>query len=576
MKRLAGCVCLLALAVCGPAQAEDERFDIRSFRIEGNTLLPQADADAAVAPFVGAQRNYGDIQKALEALEGAYRSRGYGTVQVYVPEQELTQGVVRFEVTEGVVGKVNIVGNKFFDNANIRATLPGLQEGAAPNMRQLSENIQLANENPAKQVEVTLGIGEENGKVDAKVDVTDDNPRKFILTADDTGTGATGKHRIGFAYQNANIANTDQVLTLAYTTSPDAPQGVKVDIYSVAYRVPFYGIGDSLDIIYGKSSVNTPMTTAGPGTATLNGKGDVFGIRWNHYFSRRGEYTSKLIFGFDDKYINTRCTNPATGADYTFDPPTPMNPACTPYTVRPFSLTYTGQRQSPGQILDYSLGFYQNWATGTRYNFTTASGASGTDRYSVMNVDGDPLNLGWKRATPDNFNYLKLTYSYLQSLAGDWAVRGAFNGQYSGTPLPASEQFSIAGSTAVRGFNERAIAMDKGFFVNLEVYSPELANGLGLPGSLKAVGFYDFGRGFNYIGSRSADLGQGPFEKAGIASVGAGLRYSMGKDVSIRVDLATVVDAGPANVVPGTTATAPANTESRGDWRGHFAVQFAF
>jgi hemolysin activation/secretion protein len=566
----------LAFSACGIAQAEDERFNIQRFQIEGNSLLPQADAEAAVAPFAGAQRNYGDIQKALEALEGMYRARGYGTVQVYVPEQELTQGTVRLEVTEGVVGKINVVGNKFFNNENIRATLPSLQESKAPNMRQLSEDIQLANENPAKQVEVTLGVSEEEGKVDAKVNVTDDNPQKFLLTLDDTGTGTTGKHRIGFAYQNANLANTDQVLTLAYTTSPDAPQGVKVDIYSVAYRIPFYSIGDSLDIIYGKSSVNTPMATAGPGTATLNGKGDVFGLRWNHYFSRRGEYTSKLIFGFDNKYINTRCTNPATGTDYNFDPPTPLMPACTPYTVRPFSLTYTGQRQSPGQILDYSLGFYQNWAVGTRYDFTTASGAAGTDRYSVMNNDGDPFGVGWKRATPDNFNYLKLTYSHMLALDGDWAVRAAFSGQYSATPLPASEQFSIAGSTAVRGFNERAIAMDKGFFVNLEVYSPELATVVGLPGSLKAVGFYDFGRSYNYLGSRSADLGQGPFEKAGIASVGAGLRYSMGKDVSLRLDLATVVDAGPADIVPGTTATLPANTESRGDWRGHFAVQFAF
>jgi hemolysin activation/secretion protein len=576
MKRLASYTFLLAFSACGLAHAEDERFDIQRFQVEGNTLLPQAEADAVIAPFLGARRNYGDIQKALEALEGAYRSRGFGTVQVYVPEQELTQGVVRLQVTEGVVGKVNIVGNKFFDSANIRATLPNLREGTAPNMRQLSENIQLANENPAKQVEVTLGVSEEEGKVDAKVNVTDESPRKFIVTLDNTGTGATGTMRTGFAYQNANFGNTDQVMTLAYTTSPNAPTGVKVDVYSFAYRVPFYSIGDSIDVIYGKSTVSTPSAQA-TGFA-ISGKGDVFGLRWNHYFARRGEYTSKLIGGFDYKYINTRCNVPGTDStptsldqnDATF------NPACVPYTVRPFSATYVGQRQSPGVILDYSLGFYQNWSAGSRYDYTTASGAAGNDRYSVMNNDGDPNGLGWKRSTPDGFNYLKLTYSYLRALEGDWAVRAAFNGQYSSTPLPASEQFSIAGSTAVRGFNERAVAMDKGFFVNLEVYSPELASNVGVAGSLKAVGFYDFGRSYNYLGPRSTDLGQGPFEKAGIASAGAGLRYAMGKDVSMRLDFACVVDAGPANITPGTTATLPANTESRGDWRGHFALQVAF
>lgn len=562
---------VFAVSVWGIAQAEDERFDIQRFAVEGNTLLAPAHVEALVAPFLGSKRNYGDIQKALEALEGAYRAGGYGTVQVYVPEQELTHGVVRLQVTEGVIGKVSISGNKYFDSDNVRATLPSLVVGKAPNMRQISEDIQLANENPAKQIEVTLGVSEDEGKVDAKVNVTEDDPEKFILTLDNTGTSATGKLRAGFAYQNANVGNGDQVMTVAYTDSPDKPKGVKVEVYSFAYRIPFYRIGDSLDIIYGKSSVNTPSAQATG--FSLNGKGDVVGLRWNHYFARRGEYTSKLIAGFDYKYINTRCVNPVTDAVFDIDPPAPGNATCTPYTLRPFSATYTGQRQSPGRILDYSLGVYQNWATGTRYAFTTASGAAGLDRYSVMSNDGNGVA---KRATPDGFNYLKATFSYLHALPADWAMRAAINGQYSRTALPASEQFGIAGSTAVRGFNERAVSMDSGYFVNLEVYTPELAKDAGLPGSLKAIGFYDFGRSFNHLGSRNADLGVGPFEKAGIASIGAGLRYAIGKDVSLRADLARILDAGPADIGPGSFATNPANTESKGDWRGHFGLQLAF
>jgi hemolysin activation/secretion protein len=72
-------------------------------------------------------------------------------VQVYVPEQELTAGIVRLQVSEGVVGKITIIGNKQFNDDNVRASLPHLKQGTAPNMRQLSENVQLANENPAKQ-----------------------------------------------------------------------------------------------------------------------------------------------------------------------------------------------------------------------------------------------------------------------------------------------------------------------------------------------------------------------------------------------------------------------------------------
>jgi outer membrane protein assembly factor BamA len=127
------------------------------FQIDGNTILTVERIQALVAPYVGKGKVYGDVQKALEALEGEYRRLGYGTVQVYVPEQELTGGQVRLVVSEGVVGKVTITGNKYFNEENVRAALPELKEGTPPNMRKLSENMQLSNENPAKQVEVTLG-----------------------------------------------------------------------------------------------------------------------------------------------------------------------------------------------------------------------------------------------------------------------------------------------------------------------------------------------------------------------------------------------------------------------------------
>jgi hemolysin activation/secretion protein len=550
-KTISGCILsfLLAALVAAPCFAEDDTFDIVRFQIEGNTLLPDVEVQRAVAPQVGAKRVYGDIQKALEALERAYRAQGFSTVQVYVPEQELTGGVVRILVTEGVIGKVLISGNMRFDERNIRASLPSLREGRAPNLRQMSENIQLSNDSPAKQIEVSLGVSEEEGKVDAKVVVAEENPQRAFMTADSTGTAASGRNRVGLAYQHANLFNRDHTLTLGYTTSPDhRPANVKVDIFSVGYRIPFYALGDSLDLIYGKSNVNTPISS----TAFLGivGKGDVFGARWNHHFARRGEYTSKLVFGLDYKYINARCATgvPPNVEPDSIDPPTPRIASCIPYTTRPVSLTYSGQRQSPGQVYDYNIGIAHNLPLGT--NYTNLDG--NTDRYSYL-TSGN-------RRTRDDFNIVRLGGSYLKAFQSDWQLRFAANSQYGGNPLVAAEQLGLAGSTAVRGFTERAAATDSGYFVSSEIYTPDLAQAKGWRGSLRALAFYDFAHGFNHnVAGDSLTPG-----KISVASVGAGLRYSLGKDFSLRFDLAQVVDAGPAN------------TKQRGDWRGHFNAMFAF
>jgi hemolysin activation/secretion protein len=556
---MVACVCALgfSLALLGvaPCLAQDEHFDIVRFQIEGNTLLPEAEVQGIVAPMVGPKRVYGDIQKALEALEGAYRAAGFSTVQVFVPEQELTTGVVRLQVTEGVIGKVVVSGNHYFDERNIRASLPSLKEGKAPNLRQMSEDIQLSNENPAKQLEVTLGVSEDEGKVDAKVVVAEENPQRVFATLDSTGTHATGISRLGVAYQNANLFNRDQTLTLAYTSSADAPAGVKVDIFSVGYRIPFYALGDSLDFIYGKSNVNTPSSSPTLGGALgIVGKGDVFGVRWNHYFPRRGEYTSKLIYGFDYKYINARCTT--GGIPASIDPPTPPIASCVPYTTRPLSLTYTGQRLSPGQMLDYNIGVAHNLALGTHY--TNLDGT--IDRYSYL-TSGN-------RSTRDDFNILRLGGSYLKAFQTDWQVRVAASGQYAGNPLVAAEQLGLAGSTAVRGFNERAVSTDSGYFANAELYTPELAKATVARGSLRALAFYDFAHGYNH----NVPAGSLTPSSIGLASIGAGVRYALGKDFSLRFDLARVLDAGPS--IPNTTTNI--SNKERGDWRGHLNVMLAF
>lgn len=558
----------LAVGSLNDATAQDASFDIVRFQIEGNSILPAERAQQLVAPFVGQRKNYGDVQKALEALEGEFRRLGYGTVQVYVPEQELTTGVVRLQVSQGVVGKVAITGNKYFNDANVRASLPNLKEGVAPNMRQLSENVQLSNENPAKQVEVTLGVSEEEGKIDIKVEVKEENPERIYLTLDNTGTKASGKHRVGVSYQNANVGNSDQVLTLAYTTAVDPPggmkilgnrinpgqdgNGVKVDIFSIGYRLPLYSLGDSIDFIYGNSSTNTPSAAPNALLPSFNGKGAVFGLRYNHIFPRAGEFTSKMVMGLDYKYMNTRCTNPATGVDFTIDPPIPGNSACTPYTLRPVTATYSGQWLKPGEATDFSVGVTHNlFPMGNYYQ-----GPMGIDRYSLVAVGN--------RQGKDEFTAFRFGASYARAVADDWLVRAALNGQYAENPLPAGEQIGLAGSTAVRGFLERAVSTDRGYVVNFELYSPDYAGKLGLTGSVKGLVFYDFASGQNM-----AALATG-FARANVASAGIGFRYNLKKDISARFDIARVMEGHQPT--PGNSAEAA----KPGDIRGHFGVVFGF
>lgn len=547
-RRLARPLALVLLLAVWPllCHAQDERFDIVRFQIDGNTLLKPQEIATLLAPMTGRGRVYGDIQKALEALETAYRARGFSTVQVYVPEQELGTGVVRIQVTEAVLGKITVLDNLHFDNANVLAGLPSLRLGSVPNLAALSENIQLSNENPAKQVEVLLGASAEEAKVDAKVTVTEVHPRRVFFTADNTGTAATGKWRTGVALQHANLFNRDHVATFAYTTSPDSPAGVDVNLFSLGYRLPLYSIGDSVDFIFGRSSVNTPSSTPTLGGAlSIVGKGTVAGVRWNHYFPRKGQQTEKLVIGLDHKYSDARCW--FNGVQLSIAPPTPTVASCVPYTTSPVSATWMVQHTSPGQLFDFNLGFSYNIASGTRY--TNSDGT--VDRYSYLTPGS--------RSTRDDFRVLRGGVNWLKALPADWQPKASGTMQYSALPLVAGEQIGLAGSSTVRGFHERGFAADSGYVVNLEWYTPELAARVSMPGSLRLLAFQDVATGLN-----NKTTGTTVASRGTVGSVGAGLRYSSGRDVAIRADFARIV------------ATGPLTAEKAGHWRGHVAVMIGF
>lgn len=515
-----------------PAGVPTPRFAIQRFAVEGNSLIPTAVIESALAPFTGASRDFADVQKALETLENLYRVKGFNTVYVSVPEQELEKGVVRLKVVEGKIGKVTVEGNEHFSAENIRRSLPMLKEGEAPNATRLSENVQLANQNPSKAVEVLLGVGDKEGDVNARIRVKDERPWRLVASLDNTGTIATGRHRLGISFRHNNMFDRDQSFSLAYTTAPQKPQGVQVNIYSLGYRIPLYGLGDSIELLYAKSTVGVPSSSPSlAGGLGIVGKGTIYGIRYNWLMPREGEYTSRLVFALDARDMDSSCTA-ADGSKLT------GVAGCEPYRVRPLSVTYQGNWQQENCAIGFGIGLSGNVGSSSKRSYDLASS---------------------NREAPTGFLVWRANASFVQALPQDWQVRVNGQMQFSSKPLVPTEQIGLAGSTAVRGFLERVISTDEGHYFQNELYTPELANKLSLPGSLRALAFYDFARGVNRRGPA--------YNRFGISSAGIGLRYAYSKDINWRLDLAHIIN----NHSP---AVGVANIDSQ--WRGHFSLTVGF
>lgn len=527
-------VALLLISALSFAQTQTERFDIDRFNIEGNTLLKPDEIEAVLKPFTGKHREYGDVQRAIEALRQRYRTGGFSVVWVVAPEQDLDRGVVTLRVIEARIGKVTIGGNRFFDDSNIRYSLPALREEVSPRAGDISANAQLANENPAKQVDVVLRPGEKQGVVDATVDVIDVRPLKAFLTFDNTGNPQTGDFRLGVGVQHANLFNRDHVGTFNYVISPG--KWDQVNLYSASYRLPLYSWGDSMDFIiaYSDVSAGTAQTVAGP--LTFSGKGTVYGLRYNQLLERRGEYSHRIVYGLDYRAYENDCALGDFGA-------AGCGPAAVDVTVMPISLAYSGNWAKTGRISDFYVALSHNIpvaVNGQESDFNAA-------RPSPNGGDG----------APSRYTILRFGASMVNAFESNWQVRAAFNAQYTPDALVSGEQFGIAGATAVRGFLEREIVRDTGCFANLELYSPNLAGKL-VPGegNLRDLLFYDIAWAANN------PLAGEERQQVSISSVGAGFRWNIQRNFNMRFDLARVIDRG--------------GSKEAGDLRGHISVYFDY
>ena len=495
------------------------RFEIQRFIVEGNTLLSQSEIDGILAPFSGKNRDFGDIQRALEALKDAYTHRGYNAVRVSVPEQDIRAGQVRLRVLEARVRRVRVQDNRFFDEKNVRAGLPSLKEGTPPNTRTIRQDAQLVNENPAKQVSVALQATDDPGEVDATVRVTDEKASRISAYADNTGTPSTGKVRTGLGYQNSNLFNGDDVFNAQAITSPGHASDVK--IFGVSYRVPVYNWGGAVDALAGYSSVNSGTVQD---VFSVSGKGTVFGLRYTQLLGRLESYEHRVSFGLDYRAYK----NSVIFAGTSLVPD---------ITVRPATLTYSGRASKAGQDLSFNLSYSRNIPGGSK---------GGDEDFENQRPGANP-----------RYGIYREGVAFSRTLPADFVLRAAANAQQTHDLLIPGEQFGMGGADSVRGYYERETANDVGSRFSLEVYGPDFGSRIGSNWRARALVFADTAHGEDNAPARDPTQ---PVSRLG--SFGFGMRANQGKAFAFRLDAARVTES--------------AGTRLKGDKRVHFAVAYSY
>ena len=498
----------------GQNSIQPPTFSVTEFTVTGDNPLGDR-ALAILKPYLGKQSGLEGLSAAADALEQALVDAGYSFHRVSLPPQSLDSGRVELRVVAFSLGRTLIEGNRFFDRDNVLHALPQLRVGEAPNTRLLGRSLDMANEHPSRQIQLTFREGEEPDTIDAAIKVGDSSPQVYFLNLDNSGSSDANAFRATLGYQHGNLFNRDHALTATLTFAPEDPASTRQ--FGLSYHLPLYAHGAFVDFLLSDSEVSGGTVAE---NVEVSGKGSVFGASYRRPLLAEGRLRHSWRVGLQYKLFNNSVDLGGTTAE-------------SDVLSFPLELGYHLEYGFSRLLLGLDLSGSANIESG---NYNTP------EDYDRARTGADP---GW--------SLVRYRLSLEQPFANNWLLRFMVKGQSSSDRLLSGEQFGVGGAGSLRGFEERSITADAGWQQNLEVWTPAFRG-------LRGVLFVDAARLQNNPLPSTTE----PEEK--LSSWGLGLRWSWKRQLSVTLDHGVIVDGGGSDP----------EINQDGDSKTHFNLVYRF
>lgn len=427
--------------------AKAVRVSVKTIRVEGASLIPAAELEASLADLVGQSLTLAQLEAAAQKLADLYRARGW-FVRVYLPEQDVTQGLIRIQVLEGRYGGSRLENKAHRAKAEYveGVVTHRLKTGEPLCAANLERGLLLANDLPGIRAQGQLEAGEQQGETRLRLQVEDTAFASGDIGLNNYGVQATGR--------------------------PQLVGGIALNDLG--------GYGDQLSLrALASERLNNAL------------------IRYSLPLGRDGwriaAHASTLHYRLGERYKALDARGTATTAGLTLSYPLMRQAdrnlaAFASYEARRYKDDMLGAALHRQRIGAASLGLngdVRDGLWGGAINWGNATLTHG--RLHIRNVSGD-------RALDDagprsHGGYAKLAFAAnrLQAIGQTrWQVQASLSGQWAGGNLASSERMSLGGPTGVRAFPVNEATGDAGLLLKLELQR-ELGHGF------QAVGFIDTG-----------------------------------------------------------------------------------
>ena len=518
-----------------PAKASPH-FAIKNYLVEGNTVLSKEIVDKVLGDHVGPDCTFDTLRAAIKELQLTYRGRGFVTVNVTLPVQSLTNGLVRLKVTEGKLANIRVTGNRWFSSNNVMSSLPSLRTNLILNSGWFEAELDQANANRDRQIYPIIGAGPDPGTTELQLKVKDRFPLHGRWELSNKGSPDTPDLRMDASVQYGNLWQLEHQIGLQYNFTPGEMKPTRVPLYdeplissySGFYRMPLvprhalladeaftstdFGYdpiarkfkappssGQPELLLFASRSVSDSGIAQAPQQKILgdyaNPSNHLFiseisthknvtineglGFRVQTPLPKMGIFQQSFSIGPDWKhyYQASQATNQY---NIQFDPNVNVTFPRTglidvnPPVVQPLDLPESANDYVL-MTANYTLSEADKWG-GSSLSFTPSM--------SVRDIRGTRTLFHHAKNTSDisqtelgHFFTLNAGYSREQKLIDEWVLSLRANGQWANRSLLSPEQFGLGGTMGVRGYRDGEEYGDAGWRALIEPKTPSIELG---------------------------------------------------------------------------------------------------
>jgi len=457
-----------------------DKVFVRKILVTGNSVFTSEELSEITAPYENRSLTSEDLESLRRALTLRYVNAGYINSGAILPDQAVREGVITFQIVEGVLSQISVEGNKWFRESYIRDRIE-LGAGPPVNVNPLQERLQLLQQdNRLRAIHAELRPGVKPGEAALKVNVDEKTPFYAWFAFNNYQSPSVGAERGLLTLAHQNLTGHGDILSLTLGRS----EGLNPQI-DVWYLLPVTVHDTTLLLRYRKNDYAVIDEIFDP--LDTRSESDIYEITLRHPLVRTLHHEFALALTGESLQ------------DKTF------------LLGEPFSF-YPGVENGESKVT--ALRFSQEWTYRTQREVVAAR-----SRFS-FGIDALDATSHSSHSVPDGKFLAWLGQFQWARALKTWDMQLLFrtDAQISNQPLLPLEQIAVGGRYTVRGYRENLLVRDQAVIASVELRIPIVQNA---PWAevLQLVPFSDYGY------AKNRDLPS--LDPRSIYSVGLGLRWGV-------------------------------------------------